>query len=718
MRVGEEDLGVVCDSLPTHLALHLAVCTGAGGCEVEMVSYSDKVIIELGETQSTTQEFAIEVDVGGDESAALVDEVPLFNKERELAATKLQSHIRSKGERRGIVKHFMTQTGSCLAMPGTVQGHSGYYEMWANALETTLVAKFDVLADGQWAMVEGPYTQKEWVVVKVQNKIKNKAVLKIQALSRRHVERKALVKAMSEQLGQCLAMSGTIQGKSGYYEMWMPEFDTKMVAGVDVGEDNTWELCEGPWTTREWATIRKWTPEQRKSAETIKLTMEARVERRLTAKAMGETSSAVALAGTLQGGSGYYQLQNNGQPSSVARYDIGTDGQWMLIEGPWSMQKWEIVKQRSPEEERAAGEAGRHTFQAQVSSREHTNAASKVQSLYRARNDRRDVVKRLNEEGTCMALPGTVQGKQGYYEMWDDASKSTLAARFDVSEGDDWSLIEGPWTMREWSVVKKQTAQRKVMAAQRNLAASKVQAMCRGRTHRINLVRELGKQLGSCLAMPGTVQGRTGYYEMWADEQKTAMVAKFEVDVFGSWNLVAGPWLNSEWLVLKRSLHTPSKVPDDETPVQTAVRVAVQKAKAAAEHATRRSQFTSRMLKRLRRRNEDTSARMLQNFSKICKSKGVAYERRVEQAEQSSTLVPLPGTLQGKSGWFKHPWDESCIYYTRDEDGDFNEECRMTKFEWQSARKIASASDTLCAMPKASAGAEDGSKQLMMNKRG
>jgi hypothetical protein len=57
-------------------------------------------------------------------------------------------------------------------------------------------------------------------------------------------------------------------------------------------------------------------------------------------------------------------------------------------------------------------------------------------------------------------------------------------------------------------------------------------------------VREIGQETGTCLAMPGTEQGHSGYYEMWwNDYEQSTVVAKFEVDEGdGSWTLVGGAW--------------------------------------------------------------------------------------------------------------------------------------------------------------------------------
>merc|ERR1719473_866356 len=51
-------------------------------------------------------------------------------------------------------------------------------------------------------------------------------------------------------------------------------------------------------------------------------------------------------------------------------------------------------------------------------------------------------------------------------------------------------------------------------------AVVRVQAMVRARVQRVIQVRAMCAQTGSALAMPGTVQGRSGYYETWIDAQQ------------------------------------------------------------------------------------------------------------------------------------------------------------------------------------------------------
>jgi hypothetical protein len=76
-------------------------------------------------------------------------------------------------------------------------------------------------------------------------------------------------------------------------------------------------------------------------------------------------------------------------------------------------------------------------------------AAIKIQALVRARRDRLRLVKEISEQNnSALARPGTVQGKSGYYEIWQPSKKRSVIARFDVDEEGDWKLVEGPFAKR------------------------------------------------------------------------------------------------------------------------------------------------------------------------------------------------------------------------------------------------------------------------------
>jgi hypothetical protein len=64
-------------------------------------------------------------------------------------ATKLQSLMRVAIARAAII-HDMQQSGKLVAMPGTVQGQSGWYEMRRNG--ACMVAKLILDDRGRWVL--------------------------------------------------------------------------------------------------------------------------------------------------------------------------------------------------------------------------------------------------------------------------------------------------------------------------------------------------------------------------------------------------------------------------------------------------------------------------------------------------------------------------------------------------------------------------------------
>jgi hypothetical protein len=78
-------------------------------------------------------------------------------------------------------------------------------------------------------------------------------------------------------------------------------------------------------------------------------------------------------------------------------------------------------------------------------------------------------------------------------------------------------------------------------------SVSKLQALVRARAARLIIVKELARQQGRCLALPGTVQGRSGYYEMWYEQLQVAKITRFEVDESGAWIADGGPWTRKQW---------------------------------------------------------------------------------------------------------------------------------------------------------------------------
>ena len=83
--------------------------------------------------------------------------------------------------------------------------------------------------------------------------------------------------------------------------------------------------------------------------------------------------------------------------------------------------------------------------------------ATKLQALFRRKAARDELVEKLGEDGTCLAMPGTVQGRTGFYETWDKYSGSSVIGKFNVAADGTWTLrarfspsssLAWPWLTR------------------------------------------------------------------------------------------------------------------------------------------------------------------------------------------------------------------------------------------------------------------------------
>jgi hypothetical protein len=78
-------------------------------------------------------------------------------------ATRLQANWRRIQARKAMIAHAATQN-TVLAMPGTIQGHSGWYEFDEGT--TRFVVAYEVTAVGAWEVKSGPTKKEAWVEAK------------------------------------------------------------------------------------------------------------------------------------------------------------------------------------------------------------------------------------------------------------------------------------------------------------------------------------------------------------------------------------------------------------------------------------------------------------------------------------------------------------------------------------------------------------------------
>jgi hypothetical protein len=219
------------------------------------------------------------------------------------AVVKMQSNLRRSHARKALMKHLQQHEDTILAMAGTVQGRSGWYEFVAPD-DQIMVVQYRVSEDGEWKRKMGPMRKQVYKeafeytnerrrerqkqrqkqrsennrtsvsheknerladrqkgsrstgsVEQVQGAPKTlslgtnvkvvEAVVKLQSCLRRSQARKAVMKQLQSSADTVLAMAGTVQGQSGWYEFVVPDGQL-MAVQYKVGEDGEWKRKKGP----------------------------------------------------------------------------------------------------------------------------------------------------------------------------------------------------------------------------------------------------------------------------------------------------------------------------------------------------------------------------------------------------------------------------------------------------------------------------------------
>jgi S1-C subfamily serine protease/Ca2+-binding EF-hand superfamily protein len=466
------------------------------------------------------------------------------------AVIRIQAIVRARIQRIEEVKAVNQQTGSALALPGTTQGKSGYYEMWVAQRNEMMVAKFNVAAGDAWTVVGGPWSHTKWcsgqratsyAADKAEKSEEYSAVVKIQARVRSRVQRVAEVKAVCEQTGSCLALPGTTQGKSGYYEMWVAQRNETMVAKFDVKPATT----EVVFAKQGKMGIR-W-------GEGTNIATVAYVAPGSDADSLGVAAGDTLLSAdgqpvghtTIAEFQSFVKGLKRPCELSFARADM--DDEWNIAGGPWSHTEW-CSSQRDSSRAADAKSAEKNAALMQ-----HVRIITRIQAMVRARIQRVQEVRAMGEQtGSALALPGTIHGTSGYYEMWNKKAKKTMVAKVAIDTQGEWAITGGPWSHAKWVNGKREecyaadakTNQQSKQQREEHFSELKAKA---DREQRVRLVKTTAQDGSTCLALPGTVQGQTGYYEVWNEQTRETVVAKFSRTADGQWEKLEGPWAYAEW---------------------------------------------------------------------------------------------------------------------------------------------------------------------------
>jgi flagellar biosynthesis GTPase FlhF len=283
---------------------------------------------------------------------------------------KLQSLVRRNHARNLMVRHCMDK-GVMLALAGTTNGRSGWYEFNDKSANTVLVSRFTVNALGNWELVEGPFLKKLYFEAK---RIKSHAV----------------------ELQQANQAMQVVKGKR---------------AAKEEKEKATKEEKEKAAKEEKEKVVKE---EKEKAAKEEKEKV-AKEEKEKVAKEEKEKAGKEAK-------------------------EKAAKGEKEKVNGKRAEQKGAVAIQSSVRQRQAKQnvQQRRHRMNTVV------KMVTQVQSSFRRLKARRQVVAQLQFAGLLLAMPGTIGGRSGWYEFRDGGKD--MVARFDISPEGDWELAEGPIT--------------------------------------------------------------------------------------------------------------------------------------------------------------------------------------------------------------------------------------------------------------------------------
>jgi hypothetical protein len=570
---------------------------------------------------------------------------------QQAAATQMQKLVRERSGRKMMLRHAASLGKSLLAVRGTIQGKSGWYEKLESVKVAELAidpaalvgapagasAEFEVsryyelridAKDGSVAVLQGPLTPEDYKEVVMQRTLYMTvahAVVRLQGNIRRAQARRAVMRHLQENEDTLLAMCGTVQGRSGWYEMLVEEKNadeeekseeegegkvakvakqppTTMVVRYEVLGDGEWELKEGPMRKHLYYEAVAMVKERKekaakkaamKAAETAKaeaaerigvqradtgkrplsevevsmtvaravVKMQAGIRRTQARKWLmrhlqEQRDTVLAMNGTVQGRSGWYEfiVDDGGIGATmVVRYDISANNDWLLKEGPFKKQLYlEAVsmKQKLVEREEQRKLRGKSERDKQKMIDLQTPEVNRRQMLFAEK--RRASKQRMFEEEEDRKAKRRLDKKEAKKE----AEKAEKEARRQKRSPEKQARHEARTEARRQErradkPTDKVDVKTEVPRDPKDIAAIQIQSYTR-RWQGRRMMLERAADFGSPLAMSGTIQGKSGWYERL--EEGVPNAYELSVDEGGNWGVVRGPMGRRECRAVREEL--------------------------------------------------------------------------------------------------------------------------------------------------------------------
>jgi hypothetical protein len=439
------------------------------------------------------------------------------------AVVRLQASVRRGRARRLALEHAERQGVGLLAMPGTVQGGSGWYQYREEGTDDhsgtpgaknpgrDMLAQFHVYEDVdkcRYHLIQGPITPAQFHEAQL---LKAKA---------RALEAAGTTGGTTGNISQTKGSSpggftsSTESGnksppQKGYSPRRRVSFDSdeEFSCGTclrrtctchEASDDGYSDLYGATRPSKKLGTKErrvtaypgaskppgytistKVSPTRRKSIDAdgnshAPASPDVQKLREIKFASMDAGSAPLALPGTTPGRSGWYQ-----KGDQIFKYKVGEGTEWQVEDGPMDEISW-LDLQREEGGSETKQEGGSETKQGESDSVDgrmsmhsdsdygdhHEVAAVALQSAHRGAGGRQvaraqKLQQHTQRSGVALAMPGTVQGGSGWYQTIDGLV-SKYAVENNNGQGWVWELLEGPLTEVQW---RRRQAQEEQSAA-------------------------------------------------------------------------------------------------------------------------------------------------------------------------------------------------------------------------------------------------------------
>jgi hypothetical protein len=245
------------------------------------------------------------------------------------AVIKMQANLRRSQARKALMRYLQDHEDTCLAMAGTIQGQSGWYE-FLSPDGTTMVVQYKVNEGGEWKRKMGPMRKHVY-----------QEAFEFANERRRDRQQQRHKRRRSDEKKQAGATTTHVDAPnrgadSRTAERHAKKLDDCRRAETAGDELSAHTLSLGSNAKAMLAVVKLQSCLRRNQARNA-----------VMLQLQGKMDTVLAMAGTVQGQSGWYEFITPDKQLMVVQYKVSSDGEWVRKKGPMRKQVYKEAFQLS-----------------------------------------------------------------------------------------------------------------------------------------------------------------------------------------------------------------------------------------------------------------------------------------------------------------------------------------------------------------------------------